>query len=121
MNGESVFGWLKVALFLGAAFALYLFGKKFFDFFTVGAGYNNPAKRGVDDVVSTLTGRDETLGGWLAEKLDPKTRSLGGMFTRPTSPSSINLNEHFVGDLPIDPAAGSRLNPTFARIFFGDQ
>jgi hypothetical protein len=32
--------------------------------------------RGIDNVISDVTGRTETLGGWLAEMLDANTRKV---------------------------------------------
>lgn len=51
--------------------------------------------RVIDSVVTKATGREETLGGWLAEILDPSTRKVNEIFSSPIhrapqSPYSIN-------------------------------
>lgn len=51
--------------------------------------------RGIDAMISSAAGREETLGGWLAEMLDPATRKVNQVFSTPIhrpaqSPYSIN-------------------------------
>lgn len=51
--------------------------------------------RAIDAGISYATNRDETLGGWLAEILDPSTRAARKMLEtppapKPASPYSIN-------------------------------
>lgn len=37
---------------------------------------NNVAAQGANAIASAVTGREETLGGWLAELFDPATRAV---------------------------------------------
>lgn len=108
MNGESVFGWLKVAAVAVAIFAIYYATKKFTTFFTVGAGYNNPLKKGGDSIISLATGRDETVGGWLNDLLDSNSKKVAAL-SKPLSQSvkSIKISDNYVGDFGIDLNAGS--------------
>lgn len=48
-------------------------------------------------VVSNLTGREETLGGWLAELLDPSTRAVARMLGAP--PATVASNPMETGAL----------------------
>lgn len=108
MNGESAFGWLKFAAVLAVAYLLYSFAGKFFAFFTTGAGYNNPLKRAGDKVATTLTGRDETVGGWLNELLDPNSRKVAALSTplsRALNP--ITPRDNYIGDFAVDTNAGA--------------
>lgn len=99
MNGESVFGWLKVgavgAIVLGVGALLYFVWKWISDkggiaaaSLSVGATLKNstplgiPA-RAIDSGISAATGRDETLGGWLAELFNPATRQLAKQLNTP--------------------------------------
>lgn len=36
--------------------------------------------RGIDAAISAATGREETLGGWLAEMFDPATRAVSEQY-----------------------------------------
>lgn len=49
--------------------------------------------RGIDAGISAATGREETLGGWLAEMFDPNTRKVGEVLkmnpVKPTSSTSV--------------------------------
>jgi len=51
-------------------------------------------------VVTVLTGREETLGGWLAELFDPATRKVGEMLGAP--PAAVGRN-------PLDSGSGAFL------------
>jgi hypothetical protein len=77
MNGQSAFGWLKVLLVLGAlaavAFILYRLKQKLPD--AIKSVALAPS-RAADSAVTALTGREETLGGWLAEIFNPATRAV---------------------------------------------
>lgn len=125
MNGESAFGWLKVVAVLVGAFFLYALAKKFFDFFTVGAGYNNPAKRGVDSVVSAVTGREETLGGWLNEILDPNAKKVAALskpltMTAPSTSNYVPFEDNYVDETSLSKAPLSvRLDEKLRSLFGG--
>jgi hypothetical protein len=61
----------------------------------VGAAVNplnreNIFNQGAGGVVSVLTGREETLGGWLAELFDPATRELARVLGAP--PATVASN-----------------------------
>lgn len=123
MNGESVFGWLKVAAVIAAIFFLWFLWDKIKGFFAhpdlPAFIQNNPLKRAIDAPISAVTGRDETLGGWLNEMLDPNAKKVAAL-SKPIGMSTPNAsNEPFIGDIPVDAAAGSSLPAWFARGFFG--
>lgn len=121
MNGESAFGWLKVvlalAVFAAIAYAVYLLAKYIKSKGGVGdaalAGAQTlkdstplgiPA-RGIDAGISMATGRDETLGGLLAEWFNPTTKAANAMLqmnrvTKPMGAASVGGSaDPFVGDL----------------------
>jgi len=61
----------------------------------VGAALNpldseNVFNQGVTGVVSQVTGREETLGGWLAELFDPGTRAVARMLGAPPAVVASN-------------------------------
>lgn len=101
MNGESVFGWLKVggvaiiAVALGViAWLIYRYIK---DAGGIGAATMQGANvlkndtplgipaRAIDSGISAATGREETLGGWLAELFNPSTRAFNASMQTNTS------------------------------------
>jgi hypothetical protein len=43
----------------------------------------NIFNQGATGIVSELTGREETLGGWLADLLDPATRRVNDLYRTP--------------------------------------
>ena len=52
--------------------------------------------RAIDAGITAATGRDETLGGWLAEWFDPSTRAANQMLklnpVKPTGASVYSIN-----------------------------
>jgi hypothetical protein len=103
VNGESVFGWIKVSavLIIGAVLALILWkgaawAKEFFKF--GGAFSQNPLAKATNNVATAISGRDETAGGLLAEWFDPATRAFNASMKRtPVKPVVIGP---YIGDLP---------------------
>lgn len=112
MNGASAYGWAKAivllaAVALGVFFAWRFYRKSQSD--GVGAALKSSPlglpSRAIDAVISDATGRDETLGGWLAEIFSPSVRAANRAITAPlprprkpsgnplASPYSINPRE----------------------------
>jgi len=60
----------------------------------------NIFNQGASGVVTVLTGREETLGGWLAELFDPATRELARVLGAPLATAVKN---------PLDSGAGAFL------------
>jgi ribosomal protein L10 len=61
----------------------------------VGAAVNplnpeNVFNQAAGAVVTQLTGREETLGGWLAEMIDPRARELARVLSAPPSVVATN-------------------------------
>jgi len=50
----------------------------------------NIFNQGATGVVTVLTGREETLGGWLAELFDPATRELARVLGAPPATTAKN-------------------------------
>lgn len=92
MNGENVFGWLKVGGVVAIAAALGAIVWLLFSWIRDKGGIGQAAiaagttlkndtpfgvpARIIDQGLTRATGREETLGGWLAELFDPATRAL---------------------------------------------
>lgn len=93
-------GFLEIAVFLGmAAIILYIYQKIFGKGIMLGAQWlkeQTPLgapSRAIDEIITKTTGRDETLGGWLNEILDPNAKKVRAM-TAPiqSSPSPYSIN-----------------------------
>lgn len=68
--------------------------------------------RGVDAAISAATGRDETLGGWLAELFDPATRQVNASLkrTKPiTTPAAVS--QGILDSLQTPPPSPYSINP----------
>lgn len=111
MNGESVFGWLKVIAVLGVLALVAIGGLLIWRWIekkgglgaaTVAAGValkeNTPLgipARGIDAGISAATGREETLGGFFAELFDPSTRQLARELRSDPPPPSNDTSDLF--------------------------
>lgn len=134
MNGESAFGWLKAALALLALALLSFVAFKAWQYFKskgiFGAAQDlkentviGAPSRAIDSIISFFTGREETLGGELAEIFDPATRKANAMnnstapkTSKPAGDPSVLMggtNDIYLGDLPIGEIALP--NPRDAR------
>jgi hypothetical protein len=79
MNGNNAFGWLKFGILGTVLFILVYGGFRVFKWLGMKGGLNlvNPAStkniayQSTNAIVSAVTGRDETLGGWIYDKLHP--------------------------------------------------
>lgn len=96
MNGESAFGWIKAAGALLTLAVLGFLAWKAYGYFqsrgVLGSASDLKEKtplgvpaRVIDSAISAATGREETLGGWLAELLDPMTRKANAMLGTPAA------------------------------------
>lgn len=96
MNPLHILAWARIGAFFAViaaiAFAAFWFWRRR-DTMTAAsvASYikeetvlGAPA-RAVDSAISAATSREETLGGWLAEKFDPATREVNRQLSTPKS------------------------------------
>lgn len=92
----AVLGWI----------AYKLFGKGFLE----GANWlknSTPLgapSRAIDSAITNATGRDETLGGILAEIFDPATREVAAIYGKPEQkPDTVDTELRRFGSVPLTP------------------
>jgi hypothetical protein len=78
MNGASAYGWLKVALLAVLVFAVAYFGKKILDWLR-DPFKHNVVSNAANSAFEKVTG-DPSIGGWLADKLNPAAREVNRLY-----------------------------------------